>query len=149
MPTPIDRFIWIACCCVYVLLVSTKDLHVLSCYRICISLPEKIRITLSYGPRRSIQFITIAAPSKVFMVGAMADGLISAPMLLANAPVDSSQRVSILTAASAASDVVSPTELTDKMLSMDQYESVMFLRQCDMERVYVTQYVLRCFLCIT
>lgn len=61
-------------------------------------------------------------------------------MFPASTPVDSSQRVSILVAASSVSYLVSRAASTDKVLSMVQYEPVAtVLRQCEIQRVNVTR----------
>lgn len=63
---------------------------------------------------------------------------ISALMLLANATVDSSQRVSILAAASLSANLVNPNDSADSMLKLVKYESVAsVLRQCDISRTNV------------
>lgn len=60
---------------------------------------------------------------------------ISALMLLANAMVDSSQRVSILAAASPTANLADLNDSTDGMLSMVKYECIAtVLRQYDNQR---------------
>lgn len=63
----------------------------------------------------------------------------SALMLLANASVDSSQRVSIIAALSPSSDTVNSSESIDEMPKLVYYASVAtVIRQCDKQGVYNT-----------
>lgn len=63
----------------------------------------------------------------------------SALILLVNANVDTSQRVSILAVASPSSDIFDYTDSIDKMLTLVHYDAVAtVMRQCNDQRSYGT-----------